>query len=159
MFYLLDKIDWSTYKANRKKEEKTDSKEINVTTSVSNEEIEELKKQNEKVIAAYKWLVDKYNKLLDAYKEEQKKAEWDLCSHLIFFYRKFQEWKKFVDWKAFGQAEYNKKVNETQDTTETIRPDVYARYNFTYWETEKSECDIVEEIIKKREEEIASLPF
>lgn len=99
---------------------------------IDNKELEELRKKNEKIISAYKELAEKYNKLLGEYKEERKRARWDVCSHLVFFYNKFQEWKSFVDRKAYGQANYNRSENGTQDTKETVKPEVYERYEFVY---------------------------
>lgn len=160
MFYISDKVDWKTYKASLKKEKKSDVKEsVKDRVEVDENELEDLRRKNEKLIEAYKNVVEKYNRLVDAYKTEQEKSWWELCNHLIFFYRKFQEYKKFVEWKVFWTAEYNKREKGTQDTMESVRPDVYARYNFEYWEIEEEECKAVEKIIAKRDEENASLPF
>lgn len=148
MYYLADE------ERVVKKEKKSDLK----VEVVDNKELEELKKKNEKLVEAYKGLAEKYNNLVVRCKEAEKKSDWDLCSHLIFFYNKFKEWKKFVDGKAFWQAEHNK-AEGTQDTTEMMKPEVYERYKFTYWEAEREECKIVEEIISQREKELSDLPF
>ena len=147
MFYLSDKIDWGTYKANRKKEEKSVSISSWEWVSMDDSELRKLKEMNDK--------------LMRAYKKERDRNEvymW-MYDHLVFFYNKFLGYKKFVDWKVFWQSEYNKKVNGTQDTTETVRQWVYERYNFEYWEVEEQECKAVEEIISERWKELAEIPF
>lgn len=126
-----------------KREKKSESNEV----KIDDRELRESKRMNEKLMAAYKKL------------SKEKEAYMWMYDHLVFFYWKFREWKKFVDWKVFWQAEHNKKVNETQDTMETVRPEVYERYKFTYWEVEEAECEAVEKIISKRAEELAELPF
>lgn len=156
MYYLVSE-EWVV-----KKEKKSESKVGEIKeekVEVDNKELEELRKKNEELIVAYKKVAEKYNKLLDRLKEEQKKSGWELCNHLIFFYNKFQEWKKFVDGKAFWQAMYNNTEHGSQDTTEAMKPEIYERYKFTYWEIEKAECKIVEEIIAQKEKENAELPF
>ena len=159
MFYISDKIDWINYKGSPKgkKEEKSELEEV----KVDNEELDELKKKNEQLMEAYKSVVTKYNNVVDAYKKEKEKADeqWGLYNHLVYFYLKFKDWKKFVDWKVFWQTEHNKSERWTQDTMETVRPDVYERYKFTYWEVEEAECEAVEKIIAKRAEELAEIPF
>jgi mannose/fructose/N-acetylgalactosamine-specific phosphotransferase system component IIB len=53
MFYLSDKIDWVNYKASPKKEEKkSESNQV----SIDDNELRELKRMNEKLMAAYKKL-------------------------------------------------------------------------------------------------------
>lgn len=138
-------------------EEEKEEKEI----VIDNKELDELKKKNEQLMEAYKSVVSKYNKVVDAYKKEKEKADeqWWLYNHLVYFYLKFKDWKKFVDWKVFWQAEHNKSERWTQDTMETVRPEVYERYKFTYWEVEEAECEAVEKIIAKRAEELAEIPF
>jgi hypothetical protein len=69
------------------------------------------------------------------------------------------EWKKFVDGKAFGQANHNNATRWTQDTMEMVIPEVYARYNFSYWDVEKSECEFVEQLINERLDSWLELPF
>ena len=155
MYYISKEVPIEN-KIHLAPEEKKSDLKVEV---VDNKELEELKKKNEKLIEAYKGLAEKYNNLVVRCKEAEKKSDWDLCSHLIFFYNKFKEWKKFVDGKAFWQAEHNKAENWTQDTTEMMKPEVYERYKFTYWETEREECKIVEEIINQREKELSELPF
>ena len=148
MYYLV-----SEERGEKKEEKKSE------TSSTVDNGMDELRKQHEKVVSDYNELIRKYNKLLDMYKEEAKKAEWWLYDHLIFFYNKFIEYRNFVDRKTFGQAEHNKRENGTQDTKETVRDEVYKRYNFVYGEDEKNECKIVEEIINQKQKEIAELPF
>lgn len=108
-----------------------------------------------------KELKEKNDKLMRAYKKERDRNEvyrW-MYDHLVFFYNKFLGYKKFVEWKVFWQAEHNKKVNETQDTMEMVRPDVYRRYNFEFGEIEEDECKAVEAIINERWKELAEIPF
>lgn len=113
----------------------------------------------------YLELKSKYERLGEEYKKAKKKA--DECmgcyDHMKFFYEKFLVWKKFVDWKAFWQAQYNNSDKWTQDTTEMVKPQVYERYNFVYGEMEKAECDEVQHIINEIEGEkqknIEELPF
>lgn len=141
-----------------KEEKKTELKEEVV---VDDKELKELREKNEKLIAAYKSLKDRHERMLEGYKKAQEKAdeEWGLYDHLVFFYWKFREWKKFVEWKVFWEAEHKKNVEGTQDTMETVRPYMYERYKFTYWEIEDAECAAVEKIIAKRWEELSELPF
>jgi hypothetical protein len=48
------------------------------------------------------------NEMLEKRCKELAEAQGqDLYYHLKFFYEKFVEWKKFVDGKAFGQANHN----------------------------------------------------
>ena len=100
------------------------------------------------------------NRALKMINEKNKKSEpvEDLYYHLKFFYEKFMEWKKFVDGKAFGQMQYNNQQWK-QDTMEMVSPEVYARYNFTYDEVEKSECEFTEDLIRDRQEKWLELPF
>lgn len=139
------KEDWGYYLVNgaeAKREKKSESNQV----SIGDSELKELKRMNEKLMAAYKKL------------SKEKEIYMWMYDHLVYFYWKFKEWKKFVDWKVFWQAEHNKS-QWTQDTMETVRPDVYERYKFTYWEVEEEECEAVEKIIAKRAEELAELPF
>jgi hypothetical protein len=105
-------------------------------------------------------LKEKNEKLMNAYKKERDRNlvyRW-MYDHLVFFYNKFLWYKKFVEWKVFWQAEHNKSLG-TQDTMETVRPWVYERYNFEFWEVEQAECDAVEAIISERGKELAETPF
>ena len=143
MFYLSEKAESVV----EKREEKSEPKEMVDKQTMDDKELKELKEKNDK--------------LMRAYKKERDRNEvyrW-MYDHLVFFYNKFIGYKKFVDWKVFGQSEYNKKVNGTQDTTETVREWVYERYNFEYWEVEEEECKAVEAIINERWKELAELPF
>lgn len=100
------------------------------------------------------------NEMLEKRCKELTEAQGqDLYYHLKFFYEKFVEWKKFVDGKAFGQANHNNATRWTQDTMEMVIPEVYARYNFSYWDVEKSECEFVEQLIKERLDSWLELPF
>ena len=138
------KEDWGYYLVvgEEKKEKKSEAMQ-----SIDDSELKELKR--------------KFDKLMNAYKNEVKMNQiyMSMYDHLVFFYNKFLGYKKFVDWKVFWQSEYNKKVNGTQDTTETVRQWVYDRYNFEYWEVEEEECKAVDEIIAEREAELAEIPF
>ena len=99
------------------------------------------------------------NEMLEKKCKELANAQGqDLYYHLKFFYEKFQEWKKFVDWKAFGQSQYNNQ-QWIQDTMEMVKPEVYSRYNFSYWDVEKSECEFVEQLINERIDSWLELPF
>lgn len=127
----------------KREEKKSESKEDVV---VDDKELKELKEKNEK--------------LMNAYKKERDRNEvyrW-MYDHLVFFYNKFLGYKKFVEWKVFWQAEHNKSLG-TQDTMETVRPSVYTRYNFEYWEVEEEECKAVEAIINERGKELSEIPF
>ena len=135
-YYLVEWVE--------REEKKSESK---VMVEINDNELRKLKRMNEKLMDAYKKL------------SKEKEVYMWMYDHLVFFYNKFHEWKKFVDGKVFWQAEYNKKVNETQDTMETVRPWVYDRYDFEYGEVEQAECDAVEQIISQRNEELAELPF
>ena len=109
------------------------------------EEIEKLKEENYALKVANK-----------------KLSEWvpseDLYYHLKFFYERFLNWKRFVDGKVFGQSQYNNQQWK-QDTMEMVQPEVYARYNFIYWDVGKSECEFVEQLINERVEKWMELPF
>ena len=131
------------YVNEEKREEKSEVKEEIV---VDDKELKELKDKNEKLMNAYK-------------KERDRNLvyRW-MYDHLVFFYNKFLWYKKFVEWKVFWQAEHNKSLG-TQDTMETVRPDVYKRYNFEFWEVEEEECKAVEAIINERGKELAEIPF
>jgi hypothetical protein len=109
--------------------------------------LNKLKRMNEKLMAAYKKL------------SKEKEVYMWMYDHLVFFYGKFEKYKKFVEWKVFGQTEYNKKNNETQETMEMNRPKVYERYNFEYWEVEMAEEEAVEKIIAQRNKELDEIPF
>ena len=158
MFYLSDKIDWFSYKG--KKEKKSEWDEVKETVVADSEELVRLKKENEEMVAKYKKLAEKYNDLLERFNivKEKASAEWGLYDHLVYFYGKFQERKKFVEGKVFWEAEHKKSL-WTQDTMETVRPYMYERYKFTYDEEEKAEEEAVKKIIAKRAEEIAQMPF
>lgn len=137
MYYLVSE-EWVV-----KEEKKSESKEEIV---VDDNELKELKEKNEKLMNAYK-------------KERDRNLvyRW-MYDHLVFFYNKFLWYKKFVEWKVFWQAEHNKSLG-TQDTMETVRPWVYERYNFEFWEVEEEECKAVESIINERWNELAEIPF
>lgn len=114
------------------------------------------------------------NQALRMVNDELKNAEWgwdkegyikfsklnskDLYDHLKFFYEKYVTWKSFVDWKAFWQMQYNNQQWK-QDTMDMVSPEVYARYNFEYWEIEKAECEFVESLINDRQAKWLELPF
>lgn len=163
-FYIVeDGVDlWKK----SKKSEWVESTEKNVEEKVEkevrmdNKELEELREKNEKIIAAYKSLVGKYNKLKDAYDEANKKAsaEWGLYDHLLFFYGKFNEWKKFVDGKVFWQTQYDLS-KWIQQKEELVRENMYEKYKFKYWEVEEAECEAVRKIIDQRASELAEIPF
>lgn len=142
MFYLSDKIDWSSYKGKKERKEKSESNEA----MIDDKELKKLKEMNEKLMAAY----NKLSKEKDVYR--------GMYDHLVFFYGKFEKYKKFVEWKVFGQSEYNKR-QWTQDTMETVRDSVYERYDFEYWEVEKAEEEAVRKIIDQRASELAEIPF
>lgn len=126
--------------------EKREKKSESNVGGISDNELNKLKRMNEKLMAAYK----KLSKEKDVYM-------W-MYDHLLFFYGKFEKYKKFVEWKVFGQSEYNKK-QWTQDTMETVRDWVYERYNFEYWEVEMAEEEAVRKIIDQRASELAEIPF
>jgi hypothetical protein len=105
-----------------------------------------LKAMNEKLMAAYK----KLSKEKDAYM-------W-MYDHLVFFYGKFNEWKRFVDWKVFGQTQYDLS-KWIQQKEELVRDNIYEKYKFTYWEVEEAECEAVRKIIDQRASELAEIPF
>lgn len=143
------KEDWGYYLVieDEKEIKKADSQSSWGWEIVDDVELKRLKEMNDK--------------LMRAYKKERDRNEvymW-MYDHLVFFYNKFLGYKKFVDWKVYGQSEYNRKVNGTQDTTETVRQWVYTRYNFEYWEVEDDECKAVEAIISERWEELSEIPF
>lgn len=135
--------DGMYYVNEERAEKKSESKEEIV---VDDNELKELKEKNEKLMNAYK-------------KERDRNLvyRW-MYDHLVFFYNKFLWYKKFVEWKVFWQAEHNKSLG-TQDTMETVRPWVYERYNFEFWEVEEEECKAVETIINERWKELAEIPF
>ena len=114
-------------------------------------------------ILELKWEIEKLKEENHALKVANKKlSEWvpgeDLYYHLKFFYERFLNWKRFVDGKVFGQSQYNNQQWK-QDTMEMVQPEVYARYNFVYWDVEKSECEFVEQLINERVEKWMELPF
>lgn len=135
MYYLV----WEWEKVEEKSEPK-------VKAEIDDKELKELKRMNEKLMAAYKKLV-----------KEKEVYMW-MYYHLVFFYEKFKEWKKFVDWKVFWQTQYD--LNRwIQQKEELVRDGMYERYKFEFWEVEQEECDAVEKIIAQRNEELAELPF
>jgi hypothetical protein len=127
--------------------EKREKKSETNAGGISDNELNKLKRMNEKLMAAYKKL------------SKEKEVYMWMYDHLVFFYGKFEKYKKFVEWKVFGQTEYNKKNNETQETMEMNRPKVYERYNFEYWEVEMAEEEAVEKIIAQRNKELDEIPF
>jgi hypothetical protein len=102
---------------------------------------------NEKLMAAYKKLV-----------KEKEIYMW-MYDHLVFFYEKFQRYHKFVEWKVFWQTAYNNNEYKRQETMDMNRQTVYDRYDFSYWEDEKAECEAVDRIISQRNEELSNIPF
>lgn len=76
MYYLV-----SEERGERKGEKKSESKK-NVSKKdggiMSNEELEELKKKNERLIASYNDVVRKYNTLLDEYNKVKSMADANL---------------------------------------------------------------------------------
>lgn len=154
------KEDGGYYLVEREREEEKKS-EIKEDAVVDDKELKELREMNEKLIVAYKDLRKRYDSLKERCKKEMERADvqWGLYDHLVFFYWKFRERKKFVEWKVFWEAEHKKNVEGTQDTMETVRPYMYERYKFTYWEVEDAECAAVEKIIAKRWEELSEIPF
>lgn len=152
MYYLV----WEWEKVEKKSEPKVEEEWIRM----DDKELKELKAKNEKLMAAYKDLLSRNEGLKKRCEKEMKRADeqWGLYDHLVFFYGKYLEWKKFVEWKVFWQAEHNKSLG-TQDTMETVRPEVYERYKFSHGEIEQAECDAVEKIIAQRAEEISEIPF
>lgn len=141
------------------KEEVTNKSDETVV-EMDNKELLELKAKNEKIVAAYKSLKERYERLMEEYKKvnEKASAEWGLYDHLVFFYWKFKDWKKFVDGKVFGQTQYD--ISKwMQQTEEAVRPWMYEKYKFKYDEVEEAECAAVEKIINKRAEELGEIPF
>ena len=138
-------VESGMYYVNEEKREEKKS-EVKEVAEIDDSELRKLKAMNEKLMAAYKKLT-----------KEKEVYMW-MYDHLVFFYNKFQRYHKFVEWKVFWQAEHNKSLG-TQDTMETVRPWVYERYNFEFWEVEQAECDAVEAIISERGKELAELPF
>ena len=155
-FYIVE--DWvDLWKKNKKSEWVEEVKETVVADS---EELVRLRKENEEMVAKYKKLAEKYNDLLGRFNivKEKASSEWGLYDHLVYFYGKFQERKKFVEGKVYWEAEHKKSL-WTQDTMETVRPYMYERYKFTYNEEEKAEEEAVKKVMAKRAEEIAQMPF
>lgn len=143
MFYLSEKAESVV----EKKEEKSESKEMVDKQTMDDKELKELK--------------DKNDKLMRAYKKERDRNEvymW-MYDHLVFFYEKFQRYHKFVEWKVFWQTAYNNNEYKRQETMDMNRQTVYDRYDFSYWEDEKAECEAVDRIISQRNEELSELPF
>lgn len=136
MYYLV----WEWEKVEEKPEPK-------VKVEIDDKELKELKRMNEKLMAAYKKLV-----------KEKEIYMW-MYDHLVFFYEKFQRYHKFVEWKVFWQTAYNNSEYKRQETMDMNRQTVYDRYDFSYWEDEKAECEAVEKIIAQRNEELAEIPF
>lgn len=127
----------------RNEEKKSESSVV----SIDNNELARLRERNEKLLAAYKKL------------SKEKDEYMYMYDHLVYFYRKFQEQKKFVEGKVYWQTTQRNAANGTQETMEMNRPSVYERYNFTYWADEKAEEEAVEKIMAKRKEELDELPF
>lgn len=135
MYYLV--WEWE------KKEEKSEPK---VRVEIDDSELKKLKAMNEKLMNAYK----KLSKEKDVYM-------W-MYDHLVFFYGKFKEWKKFVDWKVFWQTQYDLS-RWIQQKEELVRDGMYEKYKFEFWDVEQAECDAVEKIIAQRNEELSEIPF
>ena len=125
---------------------KVEKKSESNVGGISDNELTKLKRMNEKLMAAYK----KLSKEKDVYM-------W-MYDHLLFFYGKFNEWKKFVDWKVFGQTQYDLS-KWIQQKEELVRDNMYKKYKFTYWEVEEAECEAVRKIIDQRASELAEIPF
>lgn len=136
MYYLV----WEWEKVEEKSEPK-------VKAEIDERELKELKRMNEKLMAAYKKLV-----------KEKEVYMW-MYDHLVFFYEKFQRYHKFVEWKVFWQTAYNNNEYKRQETMDMNRQTVYDRYDFSYWEDEKAECEAVDKIISQRNEELSNIPF
>lgn len=137
MYYLVSE-EWVV------KEEK--KSEVKGVVEMDDKELKKLKAMNEKLMAAYK----KLSKEKDVYM-------W-MYDHLVFFYGKFNEWKKFVDGKVFGQTQYDLS-KWIQQKEELVRDNMYEKYKFKYWEVEEAECEAVRKIIDQRASELAELPF
>lgn len=140
------KEDWGYYLVNgaeTKREKKPESK---VKVEIDDSELRELKRMNEKLMNAYKKL------------SKEKEVYMWMYDHLVFFYEKFKEWKKFVDWKVFWQTQYDLS-RWIQQKEELVRDGMYEKYKFEFWEVEQEECDAVEKIIAQRNDELAELPF
>lgn len=148
---------WEWEKAEKKSEPRVEEEWVRM----DDKELKELKEKNEKLMAAYKDLLSRNEGLKKRCKKEMERADeqWGLYDHLVFFYRKFQKYHKFVEWKVFWQTQGKIRDNGTQETMEMNRPWVYERYNFEFGEVEQAECDAVEKIIAKRAEEISEIPF
>lgn len=129
------------------REEKAEKKsESKVRVEIDDSELRKLKAMNEKLMNAYKKL------------SKEKEVYMWMYDHLVFFYGKFKEWKKFVDWKVFWQTQYDLS-RWIQQKEELVRDGMYEKYKFEFWDVEQAECDAVEKIIAKRAEEISEIPF
>lgn len=140
------KDEWGYYLVSGVEIKKENKSEPN-NVSIDDKELKELKRMNEKLMAAYKKLV-----------KEKEVYMW-MYDHLVFFYEKFQRYHKFVEWKVFWQTAYNNNEYKRQETMDMNRQTVYDRYDFSYWEDEKAECEAVDRIISQRNEELSSIPF
>ena len=145
MFCLSDKIDWTSYKGSPKKEKEKEKSESN-EVKIDDAELKKLKAMNEKLMAAYKKL------------SKEKEVYMWMYDHLLFFYGKFNEWKKFVDGKVFWQTQYDLS-KWIQQKEELVRDNMYEKYKFKYWEVEEAECEAVRKIIDQRASELAEIPF
>lgn len=138
--------DWGYYLVNGaeiKGEKKSESK---VKVEIDDSELRKLKVMNEKLMNAYKKL------------SKEKEVYMWMYDHLVFFYGKFKEWKKFVDWKVFWQTQYDLS-RWIQQKEELVRDGMYEKYKFEFWDVEQAECDAVEKIIAQRNDELAEIPF
>lgn len=90
-YYLVEEE-----KGKGKEKEKSELKE---EVTVDDKELKELKEKNEKLIAAYKDLRERYMLLRERCQKEIEKADeqWGLYDHLVFFYEKFKKYHKFVE--------------------------------------------------------------
>lgn len=141
------KEDWVYYLVTSEEGEREEKKsESKVKVEIDDSELRELKRMNEKLMNAYKKL------------SKEKEVYMWMYYHLVFFYGKFKEWKKFVDWKVFWQTQYDLS-RWIQQKEELVRDGMYEKYKFEFWEIEQEECDAVEKIIAQRNEELAELPF
>ena len=68
--------------------EEVANKSDETVVEMDNKELLELKAKNEKIVAAYKSLKERYERLMEEYKKvnEKASAEWGLYDHLVFFY-------------------------------------------------------------------------
>ena len=151
MYYIADGVVG-------KEEKKSESKkEVNDDWVMSNEELRELKKKNERLIASYNEVVRKYNNLMDEFAKMKKMADANLYWHLKIFYEKYMIWKELVESKV---RYYAKQRGKSEDD---IRDEIYWWYRYSEDEDMKSAIEFVWRYIEQREKEIKkeldSIPF